>query len=245
MVVVRKPLSKARHQYFSFYNEQDCAFLKEYLESRLRAGQNLKPESPVIAAKSGKGGFIYTTNIGDGIRAAIRNAGFDWRPYLLRNFFETQMMIAESKGLILRDYRVFWMGHKGDIEHRYSLNKQRLPSHVVEDLRASYKRASSLIMTTKSVSDAEQESKHLKMMREQFLYSVHYTFQEVTGMGNLAEMPQAEFDKLMDAKRPSGQVRPRQMIVPMSELKKFIDQGFEFVDRLSNDEAIVKLPSQS
>jgi len=27
-------------------------------------------------------------------------------------------MLAESKGLVLRDYRQFWMGHKGDIERK-------------------------------------------------------------------------------------------------------------------------------
>ena len=28
------------------------------------------------------------------------------------------MLLAESKGLVLRDYRQFWMGHKGDVENR-------------------------------------------------------------------------------------------------------------------------------
>ena len=45
-------------------------------------------------------------------------------------------MLAESKGLVLRDYRQFWMGHKGDIENRYTTNKQKLPETVIEDMRA-------------------------------------------------------------------------------------------------------------
>ncbi|MCX6655590.1 MAG: hypothetical protein NTY03_10810 [Candidatus Bathyarchaeota archaeon] len=82
--------------------------------------------------------FIRSTNVGDVIRDGIRKAGFPWRPYVLRSYFDTEMMLAESKGLVLRDYRQFWMGHKGDIEHWYTLNKSRLPDEVVEDLRARW-----------------------------------------------------------------------------------------------------------
>jgi hypothetical protein len=38
-------------------------------------------------------------------------------------------MIAESDGLILRDYRSFWMGHKVDIEHTYTVNKSNQRRH--------------------------------------------------------------------------------------------------------------------
>jgi hypothetical protein len=67
---------------------------------------------------------IRTSNIGDAIRLPIRRAGFPWRPYVLRSYFETQMVIAESKGWVIRDYRQFFMGHSGDIEHVYTLNKR-------------------------------------------------------------------------------------------------------------------------
>ncbi|NIM44298.1 MAG: site-specific integrase, partial [Nitrososphaeria archaeon] len=82
------------------------------------------------------------------IRVAIRKAGFPWRPYVLRSYFDTQLMLAESKGLVLRDYRQFWMGHKGDIENRYTTNKQRLPEEVVEDMREAYRRSQDYLQTT-------------------------------------------------------------------------------------------------
>lgn len=49
-------------------------------------------------------------------------------------------MLAESKELVLRDYRQFWMGHKGDMEARYTTNKGRLPNEVIEDMRKAYER---------------------------------------------------------------------------------------------------------
>jgi len=45
------------------------------------------------------------------------------------------------KGLVLRDYRTFWIEHKGDIGNRYTTNRQRLPEQVIEDMREAYRRA--------------------------------------------------------------------------------------------------------
>jgi hypothetical protein len=49
-------------------------------------------------------------------------------------------MIGEMHGVIIRDFRVFWMGHRGDIEHTYTLNK-RLPEDVIEKMRSAYRKA--------------------------------------------------------------------------------------------------------
>ena len=118
LVIVRKELSKAGHQYFTFLSEEGCEYLKDYLEERIREGEDLALTSPIIIPKQKMKPSIRTINIGDIIRAAIRQAGFPWRPYVSRSCFDTQLMLAESKGLVLRDYRQLWMGHKGDIENR-------------------------------------------------------------------------------------------------------------------------------
>ncbi|HVB12366.1 MAG TPA: hypothetical protein VNE86_04475, partial [Nitrososphaerales archaeon] len=152
LVKVRWNLSKAGHAYFTFLNEEGCQYLKSYIEDRIRAGEELSPESPIITPKKANvekkvGSFIRTNNIGDMIRVPIRKAGFELRPYVLRAYFDTQLMIAESKGLILRDYRAFFMGHKGDIENRYTTNKLKLPQSVIEDMRLAYKRSSQFLET--------------------------------------------------------------------------------------------------
>lgn len=66
----------------------------------------------------------------------MRRAGFDWRPYILRRYFDIRLMIIEMDDVIIRDFRVFWMGHRGDIEHTYTLNKQ-LPKDVREKMRSA------------------------------------------------------------------------------------------------------------
>ena len=43
-------------------------------------------------------------------------------------YFDTQPMLAESKGLVAGDHRVVWMYHKGAIENHCTITKYRLPS---------------------------------------------------------------------------------------------------------------------
>ncbi|MBC7078682.1 MAG: site-specific integrase, partial [Synergistales bacterium] len=84
MVIVRPELSKAGHQYFTFLSHEGCGYLKDYLEERMQGGEKLTPNSPIIRPKVAPKPFIRSINIGDMIRAAIRRAGYKWRPYVLR-----------------------------------------------------------------------------------------------------------------------------------------------------------------
>jgi hypothetical protein len=136
MVVVRKAISKIGHQYFGFIPEETCRYLKNYLEWRLRPkeikhpfrdgrrtqfikvpGERLTPEAPLIAALKAKGPTHVTTQkVEEEIKQAIIAAGFRWRPYVLRRYFEVNMMSAEHDRFILTEWRQFWMGHAGNIE---------------------------------------------------------------------------------------------------------------------------------
>jgi hypothetical protein len=65
IIIVRPNLPKAGHQYFTFLVEEGCQYLKEYLEMRIRKGEQ-------ITAKNGTGSHIRTANIGDMIRQLQR-----------------------------------------------------------------------------------------------------------------------------------------------------------------------------
>ncbi len=66
-------------------------------------------------------------------------------PYVLRAYFDTQLLIAESKGTIAHDIRAFFMGHSGNIEARYTTNKGILPESLILEMRDSYKRSELLL----------------------------------------------------------------------------------------------------
>jgi hypothetical protein len=146
-VIVRKTLSKAGHGYFTFITESGAEKVLAYLNERLASGETLNPESPVIASSTrlvtyrgkhqGKR-FMTTSVICQQIRKAMRPR-FQWRPYVLRAFFDTQLLIAESRGKIAHDFRVFFMGHTGSIEAKYTTNKSILPKLLTDEMREAFR----------------------------------------------------------------------------------------------------------
>ncbi len=50
-IIVRREISKAKHQYFTFLNEKGCNLLLDYLRQRVKASETLELDSPVVAAE--------------------------------------------------------------------------------------------------------------------------------------------------------------------------------------------------
>jgi hypothetical protein len=244
LVIVRKELSKAGHQYFTFLSEEGCEYLKDYLEERIREGEDLALASPIITPKQRKKPFIRTINIGDIIRGAIRQAGFRWRPYVLRSYFDTQLMLAESKGMVLRDYRQFWMGHKGDIENRYTTNKRRLPESVVADMRQAYERSQEFLQTSKSRETSEE--KLARALRRQVLLVAGFNQDEIDRMDLPAisdeELQQIVRKRLLGVQTTEG---AKQKVVSVDEANDYLIKGWEYVAKLSDNKVVIKMNSST
>ncbi len=175
-VVVRPALSKAGHQYFTFLPEIGCKYLQGYLRERMANGELIKPEAPVITFQKGyrtktNGNTCHLrTNT---ITKEIKNAFgiiIRERPYVLRSYFDTQLLLAESKGKITHAYRQFFMGHKGDIEAKYTTNKYKLPDSLTKDMREAYERSQSFLSPFESEQEANEKNKKdllLEMWKEQ------------------------------------------------------------------------------
>jgi len=236
---VRSELSKNKNSYFTFLSSEGCEYLKGYLEMRLRKGEDLNKNSPVITPKHAKKKFIRSTNISDIIRNCIRKAGFAWRPYVLRSYFDTQLMLAESKGKVLRDYRQFFMGHSGDIEHTYTLNKKRLPLHILKDLRESYKRSQKFLQTIEI--KGEEDTKAL--FKKEILKAVA-GFKEEDITEEILEMEPEEFQKLVREKLVKEVINNgvKQKVVGVDNIENHLSHGWEFVSVLPNNKAVLKLP---
>lgn len=251
MVVVRPELSKARHKYFTFLGSEGCSYVRDYLEERLRAGERLGPDTDLISPTGWKKDFIKTTKVSTGIRNAIRSAGFSWRPYVLRAYFDTQLLLAESKGKVAHDYRVFWMGHKGSMESRYTTNKSRLPQHFIEDMRQAYNRCEPFLGTVAGADASQVDS----AVNRQFLRLAGYTDEE------LAEVDVSDVDKVRElarerltssstpAHRPEVD-RPspsmpgvHQIVVDPGAVAALISHGWRYVDKLAPDQVVMASPS--
>ena len=88
----------------------------------MRQGEVLSPESAVVTPKAADKAFISTTKIGEAVRKAMRKSGNPNRPYVLRSYFATQMMMAEAKGLI--PYRFLSSHHSSGLGERAKLCSQ-------------------------------------------------------------------------------------------------------------------------
>jgi hypothetical protein len=240
ILVVRRELSKAGFQYLTFLGEEGCEYLKDYLETRIRDGEELDPKSAIITPKRRMKSFIRVVNVGDVIRNAIRRAGFNWRPYVLRSYFDTQLMLAESKGLVIRDYRQFWMGHKGDIENRYTTNKCRFPPSVIEDMRGAYRKSQDFLQTKERAETSEEKIK--ETFRKQLLLVAGFSQEEIESMDLLVDdetFKECVRKKLQGAMLNNGS---SQKVIQVNEVEKYISDGWDFIASLPNEKVIIKLP---
>ena len=240
LVNVRKELSKAGHKYFSFLGDEGCEYLVDYLEMRQRQGEVLTPDSAIITPKRRLKPFIRATNVGDIIRSAIRKAGFTWRPYVLRSYFDTMLMLAESKGYVLRDYRQFWMGHKGDIENKYTTNKARLPEEVIEDMRESYRKSQEYLQTNQNETNNEQSLR--ESFRSQLLLVAGLTVEEINESD--LSMDDSDFQEMVRKRLLGSMINngANQKVVNVSEVESYLQDGWDFVSKLSEEKVIIKLP---
>lgn len=241
IVVVRHELSKAGQRYFSFLSEEGCEYLKDYLEERLRNGEKMKMDSPILTPKTARKPFISTTKVSHAIRGAIRKSGFQWRPYVLRSYFDTQLMLAESKGCVLRDYRTFWMGHVGDIEHRYTTNKAKLPAQVVEDMREAYSRSQEFLQT--KVPELPKEEELKRIFRTELLRMSGFTEEEIE-KDSLCNISDEELrDIIRNRLVGANPNNNHQKVVGMDQIERYVTEGWEFVTALPNNKVILRYPS--
>ena len=242
MVMVKNKLSKARHQYFSFIGEEGTTYIKEYLEERRKQGEELTYDSPLLqfdVRGVKKNNLLRTTLVTRDIREAIEQAGLKMRPYVLRAYFSTALDIAESKGLISHPWRQFIMGHKGDIEARYSTNK-RLSPDMIEEMRQSYQKCLKYMETR--MSDVSEDNAKL-YLQQQLLSAVGYRQDEIDKM-DIANINTDDFQKLLRDKVAGAMISngSKQKLVPMNEIEKLLGEGYEFQAVLPNGKAIMKLP---
>lgn len=220
-VVVRRELSKAGHQYFSFCTKSSAQKIIAYLNDRLSSGEPLHGDSPIIAPdykyKTNRGNnagkqFLPTRQICKEIRDTFRPR-FKWRPYVLRAYFRTQLIIAESQGKTSHSFASFWFGHKGDMSARYSTNKGILPEALIKEMRESFTRSEELLDQEISVKDPIQEQKE----------ALSESIQNAT--------PE-ELGKMLDFSS--------QRIATSKEAELLIMQGWRFVGILPNNKVVLQ-----
>ncbi len=245
-VLVRYDLSKIGYDYETFLCEEGCNRLEKYLVSRLRTGEVLGPQSAVVAEALGGGRPLSTKTVCEDVRAAFRAAGFSWRPYILRRYFDTRMGQASAKPETgLPDAWVtFWMGHGGDIEALYRLHK-RLPDSLLEQMRTAYQRAS--VTTLQSIELFRDNAETIRReFRAVALRSVGFRDDEIKHV-DFGRLTAEEFQELVKKKLggdlPQADVR-QQIVVTAEEAEDYINfKGWTCVQSLANGKVVIESPA--
>jgi hypothetical protein len=224
-VIVRPELSKTSRPYFSWIGTEGAGYIGAYLEERIQRGERLTPQSAIFSTRpaAAKTRFIKSSRVSMFMRQAIDRAGFDFRPYNLRCYFDTQALLAESKGKLAHDYRVFWMGHVGSIENRYTTNKGRLPKELVTDMADAYRRTEVFLSTVPTADEKERDE---AFVRTEILKAVGYTAAEAEKI--LAD-PKADVFAALREKLTMGSEPPKQRIVPVDEAQRLLPLGWTVV----------------
>ena len=227
-VVIRWNLSKIRKEYRSKWSEEACEILKQYLDSRIHAGEFLTPESGIIVTTDenrkrldvphGKLGvedrspFICSNKISTLVRRAMDAVGLSQRPYIWRHYFDTSLMSAESKGYITHSFGQFLMGHEGDMEVTYTLNKQTLPQQLVDTIHESYKKCQTLLQTRLTSDDIVSEEKARRISKIQLFSSLGFSEKEIEEK-KLLEKKEEEVLEIVKSKILSASQKKPQLYV--------------------------------
>src|SRR2546425_1248275 len=81
--------------------------------------------------------FLGRQGITSEIRAALRSQGLQVRPYVLRSYAASALHSAQREGKITDLDREFFLGRKGAITARYTVNKD-LSADQVEEMRRAF-----------------------------------------------------------------------------------------------------------
>ncbi len=237
-------------EYATFVTPECYRYLLEYRALRERLGEALTDSSFVFASDPNKRDFdpakvrpIAVTTWKNmlrelvsqlGIRKTIREGrypGYEFKQaHGYRKFFKTRMEVAGVKPIITE----LLMGHGIGVASSYMK-----PS--TEELLQEYAKG----IPALTILSKEREKADIKdQMRNQLLLIAGFKPEELEKT-DLSKTPDQEFQKmvrerLLGAMANNGN---RQKVIPASELKAHIGQGWEFIAQLPDSEVVVKLPS--
>lgn len=257
-IVVPADLSKGGDSYSCFATQETATELLAYLRHRRNERKEKlvpasavigpEPKTPETHRRVAEDGieFLREKGLGDMVRLALakaRPAGVRWRPYALRGFASSQLMVAENAQLVTRDQREYLLGHATDIGRRYNLGKGRMSTVLEEDLREAYSRAADRFLRILTVSDAGVDYRPVLRV---LLASAGYSKKEVGAMGDLSEEQVIE---AIRAKRAEGREVPtpkageNARVVSTSELGEWLGKGWKPISPAGADRYVVGAPN--
>ncbi|MGI0156305.1 MAG: hypothetical protein ACREDE_09290, partial [Thermoplasmata archaeon] len=239
-ILVRRELSKANHRYFTFVGEEGAGAVVDYVGSRIANGQKVAISSPLYAPERpdlSPRQFVRTTNIGTGVRRALRAAGLPNRPYVLRTTAASRFAECENRGLVSHALWQHWLGHKGDMSARYSVNRGKIPATLLEEMRDAYERCEPFLSTSGAAARAADTNREAYRVA----LSAWYSDKEI-GQIDLNDVEAVVNALRKGATRSGLQAGPKQQVIPEADLQTYLDQGWLARMQVNGSKFVVERP---
>lgn len=241
---VREELSKAKHEYFTLIGPEGCDYIAAYAGQRVSKGEPLTPASALLHSQHQGNRFMFSESIGDLLRRPMREAGVVLPPYIWRSYFNNRALLAEADGFV-RDYRVFFMGHRGDMEHVYALRK-RIGDDMIAKMREAYAKA---VPYLESRMAAPKENP-MRRIAQVFLEASGMPSEKVKDLDLDAKSEAELVNLLVDSMQqqathvaPPSRHTASQQIVSLEEMRVLLARGWRFTNKLAEDAYVVETPA--
>ncbi|MGI0154680.1 MAG: hypothetical protein ACREDE_00875 [Thermoplasmata archaeon] len=263
LVQVPSRLSKTAQGYVTFGTPESADAILSYLGERVTAGEKLTSSSPLVALTSlgarntegkGAGSFVTTKSVVLGIRKALQSVcpeGVRWRPYVLRSYCSTQLLI----GRMDHDTREAILGHDLGVSGRYNLRK-RLADHVVEAMRTEYERAMDALLTARGAEERRSTDDFVRLLLQGL------GLPEDLDLSQMSEKERIELADQLSKRLVTGESRkvgathsegpltrshpspelPSQRIVSLEEVSALLEKGWSAVMPLDAHRFILQAP---
>ena len=238
---LRAEVTKDRQQRYCFISDEAATFLKDFLRDRVdNPGDYIFPTS--TRGQEHKTGNLPMSywNADHIFSLALKNAGLAVKDdhgrdtihiHCLRKFFFTQML--QPLG---RDIAEALMGHKLFLDSAYR-------RYTEDQMREFYLKGMDAVTIMLRKKGMSQDEIKQSFRREILMQVAGYSEDEVNKL-DLSSIKDEDLQKmvrerLLGAMTNNGH---KQKVIPMSELKTHIGQGWEYIAQLPDSEVVVKLP---
>jgi len=248
--------------YYTFFDPVATEALKSYLRSREEMYGPIPDEAVLFPAnaraarvKLEQAHFrpMGKNELNRIVKVAAQNAGLkEWKnvhPHCLRKSFEEVLKTRRPDGSMMNEKDAeFLMGHilPGAQDPYYGSGVRVVGStvgfnrEVANKLREEY-RMLQFFPERSLVSRNET----LAIFNRKFLKMSGWADAEIDALGDLSELEEARLQELMNQKsmKKLGVGGNRQKVVPMGEVKRFVEEGWEYLSTLPSGEAVIRLPA--
>ncbi len=249
--------------YFTFFDALSTEALRSYLRDRERRFGPVEDEEILFPPGAGASHLARHRSrlkpLGDVdfnrvIKKAAQNAGIkEWKaihPHALRKSFEEGVKRRRPDGTMMGEKdQEFIMGHilPGSQDPYYGSGISVQGStigfsrEVANKLREEYRMLR--FFPERSLISKDET---LAIFNRRFLKMSNWTDEEIEALGDLSAIEESRLQELLEqkSKQKLGLNGNRQKVVQMSEVKKFIEEGWEYLSALPSGEAIVRLPAR-